>query len=110
MTRNPAKADKKVKLIAFDKNNMSRMGEVRLKGHGQDKEHWRDTGVRLRGPIVNALQSVFSQHWIEEAVITRANMRRYSSTERRPRPASTWEPGTVLRISDRRSRRILVLS
>jgi cardiolipin synthase len=35
-------------------------------GHGQDKEHWRDTGVRLKGPIVNALQSVFSQHWIEE--------------------------------------------
>ena len=35
-------------------------------GHGQDKDHWRDTGVRLRGPIVNAVQSVFSQHWIEE--------------------------------------------
>ncbi|HYU34403.1 MAG TPA: phospholipase D-like domain-containing protein [Thermoanaerobaculia bacterium] len=35
-------------------------------GHGQDKEHWRDTGVRLRGPIVNGLQSVFAQHWIEE--------------------------------------------
>lgn len=35
-------------------------------GHGQDKEHWRDTGVRLRGPIVNGLQSVFFQHWIEE--------------------------------------------
>ncbi|MFL6260505.1 MAG: phospholipase D-like domain-containing protein [Thermoanaerobaculia bacterium] len=35
-------------------------------GHGQDKDHWRDTGVRLHGPIVNAAQSVFSQHWIEE--------------------------------------------
>jgi cardiolipin synthase len=35
-------------------------------GHGQDKEHWRDTGVRLHGPIVNAIQSVFAQHWIEE--------------------------------------------
>jgi len=35
-------------------------------GHGQDKEHWRDTGVRLGGPIVNAVQSVFAQHWIEE--------------------------------------------
>jgi cardiolipin synthase A/B len=35
-------------------------------GHGQDKEHWRDTGVRLCGPIVNGLQSVFAQHWIEE--------------------------------------------
>jgi cardiolipin synthase A/B len=35
-------------------------------GHGQDKDHWRDTGVRLRGPIVNGVQSVFAQHWIEE--------------------------------------------
>ncbi|MFL6192782.1 MAG: phospholipase D-like domain-containing protein [Thermoanaerobaculia bacterium] len=35
-------------------------------GDGEDKEHWRDTGVRLHGPIVNALQSVFAQHWIEE--------------------------------------------
>ncbi|HKV10246.1 MAG TPA: phospholipase D-like domain-containing protein [Thermoanaerobaculia bacterium] len=35
-------------------------------GNGQDKEHWRDTGVRLHGPVVNAVQSVFAQHWIEE--------------------------------------------
>jgi len=35
-------------------------------GHGQDKDHWRDTGVRLRGPVVNGVQSVFAQHWIEE--------------------------------------------
>lgn len=35
-------------------------------GHGQDKDHWRDTGVRLYGPVVNAVQSVFAQHWIEE--------------------------------------------
>ncbi len=35
-------------------------------GDGQDKEHWRDTGVRVTGPIVNPLQSVFAQHWVEE--------------------------------------------
>jgi cardiolipin synthase len=35
-------------------------------GNGEDKKHWRDTGVRVMGPIVNALQSVFAQHWIEE--------------------------------------------
>ncbi|MES1243592.1 MAG: phospholipase D-like domain-containing protein [Acidobacteriota bacterium] len=35
-------------------------------GAGQDRKHWRDTGVRLRGPIVNAVQSVFAQHWVEE--------------------------------------------
>ena len=35
-------------------------------GNAEDKEHWRDTGVRLHGPVVNAVQSVFSQHWVEE--------------------------------------------
>lgn len=35
-------------------------------GNGEDKDNWRDTGVRLRGPIVNAAQSVFAQHWVEE--------------------------------------------
>ncbi|HEX9942724.1 MAG TPA: phospholipase D-like domain-containing protein [Thermoanaerobaculia bacterium] len=35
-------------------------------GHGEDREHWRDTGVRLHGPVVNAVQSVFTQHWVEE--------------------------------------------
>lgn len=35
-------------------------------GDGQDPEHWRDTGVRLQGPVVSSLQSVFMQHWIEE--------------------------------------------
>lgn len=35
-------------------------------GSGQDKHHWRDTGVRLQGPVVQGLQSVFMQNWIEE--------------------------------------------
>ena len=35
-------------------------------GHGQDRNHWRDVGVRLRGPAVHALQSVFSENWVEE--------------------------------------------
>ncbi|HEV2853659.1 MAG TPA: phospholipase D-like domain-containing protein [Thermoanaerobaculia bacterium] len=35
-------------------------------GDGEDKDHWRDTGVKLYGPVVNAVQSVFAQHWIEE--------------------------------------------
>ncbi|HSG38369.1 MAG TPA: phospholipase D-like domain-containing protein, partial [Thermoanaerobaculia bacterium] len=35
-------------------------------GNGEDEEHWRDTGVKLWGPVVNAVQSVFAQHWIEE--------------------------------------------
>ena len=35
-------------------------------GNGQDKDHWRDTGVRLRGPVVHMVQSVFCEHWVEE--------------------------------------------
>ena len=35
-------------------------------GHAQDKDHWRDTGVRVQGPIVNRLQSAFCENWIEE--------------------------------------------
>lgn len=35
-------------------------------GHGQDEEHWRDTGVRLQGPVVGSVQSVFSENWLEQ--------------------------------------------
>jgi cardiolipin synthase len=35
-------------------------------GHGQDRDHWRDTGLRVEGPIVNRLQSAFSENWVEE--------------------------------------------
>jgi len=35
-------------------------------GHAEDKDHWRDTGVRLEGPIVNSVQAVFAQNWIDE--------------------------------------------
>jgi cardiolipin synthase A/B len=35
-------------------------------GNGEDRDHWRDIGVRLKGPVVNAVQSVFSENWIEE--------------------------------------------
>ena len=35
-------------------------------GDGEDEDHWRDTAVRLEGPVVSALQSVFMENWIEE--------------------------------------------
>ncbi|MEO6259087.1 MAG: cardiolipin synthase [Thermoanaerobaculia bacterium] len=35
-------------------------------GQAQDKDHWRDTGVRVAGPIVNRLQAAFCENWIEE--------------------------------------------
>ena len=38
-------------------------------GQGKDPNHWRDTGVRLEGPVVQGLQSVFMEHWIEESQV-----------------------------------------
>jgi cardiolipin synthase len=35
-------------------------------GHAQDREHWRDTGARVLGPIVGGLQSAFAENWTEE--------------------------------------------
>jgi cardiolipin synthase len=35
-------------------------------GNGQDLKHWRDTGLRAVGPIVNRLQGAFAENWIEE--------------------------------------------
>jgi cardiolipin synthase len=35
-------------------------------GRAQDEKHWRDTGVRLEGPVVNAVQAVFSENWVEQ--------------------------------------------
>lgn len=35
-------------------------------GNGQDKKHWRDTGFRIAGPVVNRLQACFTENWIEE--------------------------------------------
>jgi len=35
-------------------------------GEAQDREHFRDLSVRLRGPIVHAAQACFSENWVEE--------------------------------------------
>ncbi|HEX2224645.1 MAG TPA: phospholipase D-like domain-containing protein [Thermoanaerobaculia bacterium] len=35
-------------------------------GDAQDHEHWRDTAVRLQGPVVNSVQSVFADNWVEQ--------------------------------------------
>jgi cardiolipin synthase len=34
-------------------------------GDAQDPDHWRDTHVRIRGPIVRGLQGAFAEHWLE---------------------------------------------
>lgn len=36
-------------------------------GQAQDRHHWRDTGLRVTGPIVNRLQGAFCENWIEES-------------------------------------------
>ena len=35
-------------------------------GNAQDKKHWRDTFIRIEGPIVSQLQAAFCENWIEE--------------------------------------------
>jgi len=35
-------------------------------GEGDGKKHWRDTAIRLEGPVVHGLQTVFAQNWVEE--------------------------------------------
>lgn len=35
-------------------------------GHAQDKKHYRDTSLRVTGPVVNRLQGAFAENWIEE--------------------------------------------
>lgn len=34
-------------------------------GDAQDPEHWRDTHVRVRGPVVRGLQGAFLENWLE---------------------------------------------
>jgi cardiolipin synthase len=35
-------------------------------GNGQDEKHWRDTGVRIEGPVVNSIQETFAENWVEQ--------------------------------------------
>jgi cardiolipin synthase len=34
-------------------------------GHAQDKDHWRDTQIRIRGPIVRRLEATFYENFVE---------------------------------------------
>jgi cardiolipin synthase len=34
-------------------------------GNAQDENHWRDTHVRMEGPVVAQLQTAFQAHWVK---------------------------------------------
>ncbi len=34
-------------------------------GDAQDPDHWRDTHVRVEGPVVRSLQGAFAENWLE---------------------------------------------
>ncbi|MEX1141575.1 MAG: phospholipase D-like domain-containing protein [Thermoleophilaceae bacterium] len=34
-------------------------------GDAQDPDHWRDTHVRVRGPVARGLQGAFAENWLE---------------------------------------------
>jgi cardiolipin synthase A/B len=34
-------------------------------GNAEDPDHWRDTHVRVRGPVVRGMQGAFAEHWLE---------------------------------------------
>ena len=34
-------------------------------GNAEDADHWRDTHVRVRGPVVRGLQGAFAENWLE---------------------------------------------
>jgi cardiolipin synthase A/B len=52
-------------------------------GDGEDEDHWRDTAVRLEGPVASALQSVFMENWIEETTCVPAGDGCYPCTDRK---------------------------
>lgn len=51
-------------------------------GNAQDKDHWRDTFVRMEGPVVNTLQGVFCENWIEETARVPAGEKYFPKLER----------------------------
>ena len=36
-------------------------------GHAQDKDHWRDTQIRMRGPIARLVEAAFYENFVETA-------------------------------------------
>jgi cardiolipin synthase len=56
------------KLLVAD-GNVGMIGGVGIAeewtGNAHDPDHWRDTHLRVRGPIVRGLQGAFAENWLE---------------------------------------------
>ena len=51
-------------------------------GNAQDREHWRDTFVRMEGPVANTVQGCFCENWIEETGEVPAGERYFPKLDR----------------------------
>jgi cardiolipin synthase len=60
-------------------------------GKAQGKDHWRDTGLRIEGPLINQLQGAFCENWIEETGKVIAGERYF--------PAQTNVGGTTTHVA-----------
>lgn len=57
-------------------------------GNAENRERWRDTAVRVEGPVVARLQAAFAENWIEETGEVNAGERYFPRlTQRGPTPA-----------------------
>jgi len=56
-------------------------------GNGRVPDHWRDTDVRIEGPVVEYLQGAFAENWLEASGVVLGGDAYF------PRPQSA--PGTV---------------
>jgi cardiolipin synthase A/B len=52
-------------------------------GHGRREDHWRDTDVRVEGPIVAELQRAFAEHWLEATGVALTGDAYYPALEAR---------------------------
>lgn len=58
-------------------------------GDGRREDHWRDTDVRVEGPVVAELQRAFAEDWSEATGVILAGLAYYRSPHRR---GARWRP------------------
>lgn len=50
-------------------------------GDAEDREHFRDISVRVEGPVVQQLQSAFTENWVEQTGLVVAGVRYFPELE-----------------------------